>query len=208
MWVCVTALVLGACSSSGSAKAAGPTTTAATKTTRGTAQSSAEPSSTSSAPTSSSTTTIAIPTTVSTGPPATTPPTTPPTDSTSNSVVTNAVQLVRSKGFTAGDTSDFTTPPPDGLHVLIGTATRSADGYSQQAFFFVRGRFLRTDLADPSAGIHLAWRNGTTIALSYAVYKPNEPMCCPTGGAMIVRYQWNGTRLRVLDPIPSSAARR
>ena len=72
------------------------------------------------------------------------------------------MQLVRSKGFTADDTSDFTTPPIDGLHVLIGTATGSADGYSKQAFFFVHGRFLRTDLPGPSAGIHLAWRNDTT----------------------------------------------
>ena len=100
------------------------------------------------------------------------------------------------------------TPPPGGLHVLIGTAAQSADGYSQQAFFFVRGHFLRTDLPDTSAAIHLAWRNDTTIALSYVVYKPNEPMCCPTGGALIVRYKWDGTKLRALDPVPSAAARR
>jgi len=118
------------------------------------------------------------------------------------------VQLVRSKGFTADDTSDFTSPPTAGLHVLIGTATGSADGYSQRAFFFVDGHFLRTDLADSSAGIHLAWRNTSTIALSYAVYKPKEPMCCPTAGAIIVRYQWNGKRLTVLDPVPSATARR
>jgi hypothetical protein len=99
-------------------------------------------------------------------------------------------------------------PPAHGLHVIIGTATGSADGYSQQAFFFVNGRFIRTDLADTSAGIHLAWRNNTTIALSYAVYKPNEPMCCPTGGALIVRYEWTGTVLKTLDPVPSATARR
>ena len=118
------------------------------------------------------------------------------------------MRVVRGKGFTADDTSDFTTPPLDGLHVLIGTATGSADGYSKQAFFFAHGRFLRTDLPSPSAGIRLAWRNDTTVALSYSVYKPNEPMCCPTGGGMIVRFQWNGTKLRTLDPVPSAAARR
>ena len=123
--------------------------------------------------------------------------------------MTDAVKLVRNKGFRVDDTSDFTlTPPAGGLHVLIGTASGSADGYSQQAFFFVHGHFLRTDLADTSAAIHLTWRTDTTIALSYAVYKPNEPLCCPTGGALIVRYKWDGTKLRALDPVPPAAARR
>ena len=96
----------------------------------------------------------------------------------------------------------------EGLHVIVGTATGSADGYTQQAFFFVHGRYIGTDLASTSAGIQLAWRNANTIALSYSVYKANEPMCCPTGGAIIVRYQWNGTKLKPLDPVPSAAARR
>jgi hypothetical protein len=122
--------------------------------------------------------------------------------------VTKAVALVRGRGFTPHDTDDFTMPPPNGLHVIIGTTTGSADGYSQQAFFFANGRFIRTDLPSPSAAIQLAWRNRNTIALSYAVYKPNEPMCCPTGGAMIVRYEWTGTKLNALGPIPSAAARR
>jgi len=118
-----------------------------------------------------------------------------------------AVQFVRSRGFTPRDVNDLTVPPANGLHVIIATASQSADGHTQQAFFFVNGRFLRTD-ASPSAGIQLVWRNNTTIALSYAVYKANEPLCCPSGGAMIVRYQWDGTQLKALDPVPSATARR
>lgn len=114
---------------------------------------------------------------------------------------------MRSRGFTPRDINDLIMPPVDGLHVIIATATQSADGHTQQAFFFVNGRFLRTD-ASPSAGIQLAWRNNATIALSYAVYKRNEPMCCPSGGSMIVRYRWNGTQLQALDPMPSATARR
>ncbi len=114
---------------------------------------------------------------------------------------------MRSRGFTPTDINDFTMPPLDGLHVIIATATPSADGHTEQAFFFVNGRFIRTD-ASPSAGIQLAWRNNTTIALSYSVYTANEPLCCPTGGAMIVRYEWTGTQLKALDPVPSASARR
>ncbi len=114
---------------------------------------------------------------------------------------------MRSRGFTPTDINDFTMPPLDGLHVILANATQSADGHTEQAFFFVNGRFIRTD-ASPSAGIQLAWRNNTTIALSYSVYKANQPLCCPTGGAMIVRYEWTGTQLKALDPVPSATARR
>ena len=92
--------------------------------------------------------------------------------------------------------------------MIIASAAGSADAHVQRAFFFVDGRFLRTDLADASAGIQVAWRNNATIALSYAIYSADEPMCCPKGGAMIVRYAWTGTRLEALDPIPPVAVRR
>lgn len=127
---------------------------------------------------------------------------------TNDSAATKAARYVRSRGFTPEDTDDFTTPPSGGLHVIVATASGSADGYAQRAFFFVGGRFLRTDLPESSAGINIAWRNETTIGLSYAVYKAADAMCCPTGGAIIVRYRWNGTRLKALDPIPPALARR
>lgn len=92
--------------------------------------------------------------------------------------------------------------------MIIASAAGSADGHVQRAFFFVDGRLLRTDLTDASAGIQIAWRNDTTIALSYAIYAADDPMCCPKGGAMIVRYAWTGTRLKALDPIPPRAVRR
>jgi LppP/LprE lipoprotein len=92
--------------------------------------------------------------------------------------------------------------------VIIATAPGSAGAHTQRAFFFVNGGYVRTDLPNSSAGIHIAWRSNTTIALAYALYKATEPVCCPTGGSMIVRYEWNGTQLQVLDPIPPVTLRR
>jgi hypothetical protein len=153
------------------------------------------------------------PTTENTAPePPTVPPTPPTTPTTVAAAVANdatsAEKLVRSRGYVPGDTADFATPAPSGLHVIVATARESADGYAQRAFFFRNGDFLGTDLKKPSATVKIAWRNDNTIALSYAVYKTGEPLCCPTGGAMIVRYKLLGNRLEPLDPIPPVSVRR
>jgi LppP/LprE lipoprotein len=121
---------------------------------------------------------------------------------------TSAEQLVRSRGYVPGDTTDFATPAQSGLHVIVATAAGSADGRGQRAFFFRNRDFLGTDLKMPSATVKVAWRNDSTIALSYAAYKTGDPLCCPTGGAMIVRYKLTGNRLKPLDPIPPVSVRR
>ena len=151
--------------------------------------------------------------TTSTKPKATTTTTVPPTPPTTvpparTNAVAAAVQVVQGRGYTPLATDDFSNAPPDALHVIVASATNSTNTHTQQAFFFVQGRFVRTDLNNASATIKVAWRSAATIALSYAIYKPGEPICCPTGGSMIVRYEWTGTKLVALDPIPSSDARR
>jgi hypothetical protein len=119
-----------------------------------------------------------------------------------------AERYVRSRGFTPIDSDDYEYPGPNGLHVIIAVVTGSVTGSAAQAFFFVHGRGIGTDLADTSATIQMAWRTEDTVALSYAIYRPDDANCCPLGGAATVRYQWTGTRLVPLDPIPSRDARR
>ena len=92
--------------------------------------------------------------------------------------------------------------------MIIAVITGSGTGYADQAFFFAQDRLIGTDLTGTSATIHLAWRTDTTIALNYAIYELNDPMCCPVGGERTVRYEWTGTRLKPLDPIPANDTRR
>ena len=115
---------------------------------------------------------------------------------------------VRSKGFVPRNERDFSNPPVWGLHVIVAQASGPTGGHAQRAFFFMGARFIRTDLPDSSAGIDVAWRSNTTIALAYAAYTAHEALCCPKGGTMIVRYEWTGTGLEALDPIPPPAVRR
>lgn len=89
------------------------------------------------------------------------------------------------------------------LHVLIGMKTGTADGYDKRAFFFYQGKYLGTDTNSISARINSPWRDDKTIALEYTLYKKDEPLCCPTGGSKVVRFQWDGTKLNALDPIPT-----
>jgi LppP/LprE lipoprotein len=111
-----------------------------------------------------------------------------------------AAALVRSKGFTPNDSSEYHSN--QALRVLLATRTGSGDGYGQQAFFFVNGRYIGTDAKAPSATLRLLSQSDTEVTLSYPLYRKNDPLCCPGGGQASVRFQLNNGRLTALDPIP------
>jgi len=111
-----------------------------------------------------------------------------------------ALAVVRAHGYVAKDTSDY--HPSQTLRVLIGTGASSNDGYDKQAFFFVDGRYIGTDSSRPSAQVSVVSQSDTEVTLSYALYRPHDPLCCPGGGQAKVRFQLNNGRLQPLDPIP------
>jgi hypothetical protein len=111
-----------------------------------------------------------------------------------------AQAVVRAHGYTANDTSDY--HPNQTLRVLVGTRTGSSDGYTQQAFFFVDGRFIGTDTSEPSATVKVVTQSDTEVTLAYPLYKPGDPLSRPSGGESTVRFQLNNGRLVALDPIP------
>jgi hypothetical protein len=111
-----------------------------------------------------------------------------------------AVAVVKAHGYTPSDTSSY--HPNQTLQVLMAIRTGSADGYAQQAFFFVDGRYIGTDTSTPSAGIKLVSQGDTEATLAYRLYRPSDPLCCARGGEATVRFQLNNGRLVPLDPIP------
>jgi hypothetical protein len=118
--------------------------------------------------------------------------------------VSAAAALVRSKGFTPNDTSEYHANQT--LRVLTATRTGSGDGYGQQAFFFVGGRYVGTDAKEPSATLKVVSQGDTEVALAYPLYRKNDPLCCPGGGQATVRFQLNNGHLVPLDPIPSASS--
>lgn len=111
-----------------------------------------------------------------------------------------AVAAVKAHGYTPQDTAQYHSNQT--LRVLVATRTGSADGYAQQAFFFVGGRYIGTDTSTPSAGIKLVSQADTEVTLAYRLYRPGDPLCCARGGETDVRFQLNNGRLAPLDPIP------
>jgi LppP/LprE lipoprotein len=115
-----------------------------------------------------------------------------------------AVALVKAHGYTSGETSTYR--PEQTLRVLVGTRTGSSDGYGQQAFFFVDGRYIGTDTSEPSSSVKVVGQSDTEVTLAYPVYKAGDPLSKPSG-EKTVRFQLNNGHLVALGSIPSASAR-
>jgi hypothetical protein len=115
-----------------------------------------------------------------------------------------ALAVVKAHGYTAGNSSDY--HPGQTLRVLVGTRTGSGDGYGQQAFFFVGGRYIGTDASDPSARVKVVAQSDTEVTLAYPLYRAHDSLCCPGGGQATVRFQLNNGRLVPLGTIPPASS--
>jgi hypothetical protein len=115
-----------------------------------------------------------------------------------------AEAVVAAHGYTATDSSLY--HPNQTLRVLIGTRSGSAGGYDQRAFFFLDNRYLGTDASAPSASLSVAGQSDTEVTLAYALYRPHDALCCPSGGRATVRFQLDNGRLVALDPLPPASS--
>lgn len=118
-----------------------------------------------------------------------------------NAEYTAAAAKVDQQGFRPGVISG--TPGPGAFFAVLGTTKGAADSGAYQVFFFFGSTYLGTDTSEPSTRSALAWNGSNTIAVEYTLYRTMDAHCCPTGGGVTVRYQWDGTRVTALDPIPS-----
>jgi hypothetical protein len=114
--------------------------------------------------------------------------------------VSEAAAALRSRGYTPNDTAEY--HPGQALRVLVGTRTGSGDGYGQQAFFFVNGRYIGTDTKQPSATLKLVSQSDTEVTLAYPLYRKSDPLSSPSGGEARVTFQLNNGKLVPLGKIP------
>ncbi|HEV3070712.1 MAG TPA: LppP/LprE family lipoprotein [Solirubrobacteraceae bacterium] len=164
--------------------------------------SSSSTSSTSASTTTAATTTGALTsTTASSTRTQSAPAFTHPTGSSGSGA---AAAVLRAHGFTANDTSQY--HPNQTLGVLVGTRTGSGDGYGQQAFFFVGGRYIGTDSTQSSATLRVVSQSDTQVTLAYPLYRSHDALCCPSGGEARVTFELNNGKLTPLQPIPPSSS--
>jgi hypothetical protein len=101
--------------------------------------------------------------------------------------------------------SMWQTDPAFHFNALYGDCG-GGDGHDQRIWFFDGARFVGMDAKMSSAGIVGLWRDLNTIAFMYVLYRPNDALCCATGGGRVVRYRWTGKRMVRLDPLPRRTA--
>lgn len=114
-----------------------------------------------------------------------------------------AAALVRAHGYTPNDTSEYHETQT--LRVLIGTRSGSGDGYGQQAFFFLGGRYIGTDTKEPSAKVKVLSQGDTEVTLAYPLYRSGDPLSSPSGGQATVQFALNNGKLVPLGHIPPAS---
>jgi hypothetical protein len=115
-----------------------------------------------------------------------------------------AVATLKARGYTPNETSQYHSNQT--LRVLVGTRAGSGDGYDQQAFFFVGGRYIGTDAKEPSATVKVVSQSDTEVTLAYPLYRRGDPLASPSGGQATVRFQLNDGKLTPLSPIPPASS--
>jgi LppP/LprE lipoprotein len=115
-----------------------------------------------------------------------------------------AVDTLKAHGYTPVEPAQYHANQT--LRVLVGTRAGSSDGYGQQAFFFVAGRYIGTDTKEPSATVKVIAQSDTEVTLGYPLYRNGDPLSNPSGGQATVRFQLNNGKLVALDPIPPASS--
>lgn len=118
--------------------------------------------------------------------------------------ISAAAALVRARGYTPNDTSEY--HPEQTLRVLVGTRTGSQEGFGQQAFFFVGGRYIGTDTKEPSATIKVLAQSDNEVTLAYELYRPGDSLSSPSGGQATVHFQLNNGKLTPVGKIPPASS--
>lgn len=105
--------------------------------------------------------------------------------------------VLASKGFApVGDVVVTDDGSGGRLSAVKGVCQGSADGYCQQVFFFDNGQYLGTDTLATSRGIiNVAAGGAAKIAITYAQYAPEDPLCCPSLAPVTIVYTWTGSTL-------------
>jgi LppP/LprE lipoprotein len=83
--------------------------------------------------------------------------------------------------------------PSAALHVVHATPAGGADYGGDYYYFLVNGNLVgQRFFAKATSDTPL---DDVTFTVTYAVYQPGDPHCCPTGGTRTARFRWNGTSL-------------
>ena len=85
------------------------------------------------------------------------------------------------------------------VQATVAGATGSSPNH---VLFFVDGQFVGTATAEPYAFTYVESETDDTVTVRYRWLNEGDPTANPTGGPAHIRYQWDGTQVVMLDPLP------
>jgi hypothetical protein len=185
--------------------ATGEQTTAHTTSTASTTTSSTAATTPANTQTTAPSTTEQSASTTRTAPaPAFTKTSTQTSEAAANAEANAAADVVTAHGYAPTDISDYHANQT--LRVLVGSRAGSDDVHEQRAFFFLDNRYIGTDSSQASGSVQVVSQSDTEVALAYALYRPHDSPCCPSGGQTVVHFQLNDGQLVPLQPIPPASS--
>jgi LppP/LprE lipoprotein len=88
---------------------------------------------------------------------------------------------------------------PGPLRAFIVICSGSADGKCGGIEFFYNDKYAgrmtvghRGNLVMYLYNARIVTQDGRTIVLDLPMSRPNDPLCCPSGGTLVTHYAWNG----------------
>ena len=104
----------------------------------------------------------------------------------------------------SGGTTRCGSPQSFHVNALYGDCG-GGDGHDQRISFFHGSRFVGHDDKASSAAIIGLWRDGSTLAFLYLLYRPTDALAArPAEGP--VRFRWKGGKVVRLDSLPPRTA--
>lgn len=117
----------------------------------------------------------------------------PPAHGLYNTVGTAAAHVESQEGGMSVIDPGTTWQPDAVLHVIRATPEGSASYGGDFYYFFVNG--YQVGMENFTSAQSQAVVDGTTFAVTFNVFLPADPHCCPSGGLSTVQFHWDGGSL-------------
>lgn len=117
----------------------------------------------------------------------------PPAHGPYNTVGTAAAHVESQEGGMTVIDPGTTWQPDAALHVIRGTPEGSASYGGDFYYFFVNG--YQVGMENFTSAQSQSAVDGTTFAVTFNVFLPADPHCCPSGGLSTVQFHWDGGSL-------------
>ncbi|MGW1197553.1 LppP/LprE family lipoprotein [Streptomyces sp. NPDC002536] len=114
-----------------------------------------------------------------------------------------ALLQIKRMGFTADSEPAELKALKGPLRAIHSHCTGTTDGHCVIVMFFHGNDYAGYDARGTGESTILS-QDGTTVTLSYPVFKTTDPMCCASGGTREFRARWGSGKVVFTPPLPGN----